>query len=260
GGQKQRISLARALYHLPSREVFLLDDPFSGLDSRVAKTIFEKVVMEQLRHNKTVILATHQMQFLKECDEILVFSQGQIVEQGSHQQLMSDQTSLYASLVTASAPPTDDNSDLVELEDSRILDCGTPTEMHPSQGPLEREALTKETGRIPWKAYVMYIMNAGGPMAMVLVLAAFALNIGSTAFSSWWLKNWFTMSDEHKYEFSLSNSSLEDLSTETSPVPKEALFNISTETPHFYFYRNFYLGIIVAIFFTSFLRTVLFVW
>ena len=103
GGQRQRLSLARALYHVPVRDIYLLDDPLSGLDDRVANTIYEKVIVEQLRkENKTVVFATHQLQFLRDCDEILVFSEGRIVERGRHQDLIVYPNSQYATLVNAS--------------------------------------------------------------------------------------------------------------------------------------------------------------
>jgi len=75
----------------------------SGLDSRVAKTVFENAVLGHLRQeNKTVILATHQLQYLRNCDQILVFSEGTIFERGSHDQLMNIEGSLYSQLYSSS--------------------------------------------------------------------------------------------------------------------------------------------------------------
>lgn len=59
GGQRQRISLARALYS--DRDVYILDDPLSALDTHVASHIFHNAIRKQLRH-KTVIFVTHQLQ------------------------------------------------------------------------------------------------------------------------------------------------------------------------------------------------------
>jgi ABC-type multidrug transport system fused ATPase/permease subunit len=59
----------------------------AGLDGRVAKTVFERVFINNLKRDgtKTVLLVTHQMQFLKNCDEILVFADGSIAERGTHE-------------------------------------------------------------------------------------------------------------------------------------------------------------------------------
>ncbi len=62
GGQKQRVNLARAMYS--DSEVFLLDDPLSAVDARVAQHIFKKCVQGALR-DKTVVLVTHGMQVRK---------------------------------------------------------------------------------------------------------------------------------------------------------------------------------------------------
>lgn len=98
GGQRQRITLARALYYQLG-DIYLLDDPLSGLDNRVAKIVFENAVNNKLRkQKKTILFVTHQLNFLKECDEILVFSDGKIFERGTHQQLVETQDSIYNGL------------------------------------------------------------------------------------------------------------------------------------------------------------------
>lgn len=65
GGQKARLSLARALY--ADADIYLLDDPLSAVDSRVAKQINEKC-FRSLKKQKTVVLVTHQISFLYDCD------------------------------------------------------------------------------------------------------------------------------------------------------------------------------------------------
>ena len=61
GGQKARVALARAVYK--NADIYLLDDPFSAVDSKVGKRMFEGVV-KRLLANKTVVLVSHQIQFL----------------------------------------------------------------------------------------------------------------------------------------------------------------------------------------------------
>ena len=69
GGQKARISLARAVYS--DRDIFLLDDPLSAVDPEVASKIFQECVVEHLK-DKVVVLVTHQLQFIGNCKKILV--------------------------------------------------------------------------------------------------------------------------------------------------------------------------------------------
>ncbi|OMJ20893.1 ATP-binding cassette sub-family C member 11 [Smittium culicis] len=79
GGQRARISLARAVYS--KAELYILDDPLSAVDPKVGKHIFDSVICGHLR-NKTVILVTHQLQYVHKCDNIAVLENGSIVEYG----------------------------------------------------------------------------------------------------------------------------------------------------------------------------------
>jgi len=69
GGQRARINLARAVYR--QADLYLFDDPLSAVDTRVARHLYWKCITEYL-HGKTRILVTHQLQFLKRADYIVV--------------------------------------------------------------------------------------------------------------------------------------------------------------------------------------------
>lgn len=73
GGQKARINLARALYQ--EADVYLLDDPLSAVDTQVARYIFDQSLRQFLKR-KTVVLATHQLQFLQHADKVLLLCAG----------------------------------------------------------------------------------------------------------------------------------------------------------------------------------------
>ena len=73
GGQKARISLARAIYQ--DADIYLLDDPLSAVDPAVANGIFNYAIKGALK-NKCVILVTHQLQFLRESPKIMVLRDG----------------------------------------------------------------------------------------------------------------------------------------------------------------------------------------
>lgn len=79
GGQKARVNLARALYK--SSSIYILDDPLSSVDAHVAKHIFNECICGFLK-NKAVLLVTHQTQFIKNADYVVVMDGGRIISQG----------------------------------------------------------------------------------------------------------------------------------------------------------------------------------
>jgi ATP-binding cassette subfamily B protein len=84
GGQRQRIALARAI--LKSASILLLDEATSALDSVTERHIQESLAY--LMEDKTVLVIAHRLSTLSHLDRIIVFHQGRIVEEGSHQQLL----------------------------------------------------------------------------------------------------------------------------------------------------------------------------
>lgn len=79
GGQRARINLARAVYK--EADIYLLDDPLSAVDTHVGKELFENCITGYLR-DKTCILITHQLQYLKEVDHIIILESGMIKAEG----------------------------------------------------------------------------------------------------------------------------------------------------------------------------------
>ncbi len=88
GGQKARVSLARAVY--ANTDIYLMDDPISALDANVRKSIF-KQVFQGLLENKTRILVTHAVDFLHLADKIIVMNQGEVQAMGTYQELQQDE-------------------------------------------------------------------------------------------------------------------------------------------------------------------------
>lgn len=84
GGQKQRVSIARALIKNP--EILMLDDSLSAVDAKTEAEIIENIQKERL--GKTTIITTHRLSGVQHADLILVLDDGQIVEQGTHDELL----------------------------------------------------------------------------------------------------------------------------------------------------------------------------
>ncbi|RVE57953.1 hypothetical protein OJAV_G00204270 [Oryzias javanicus] len=84
GGQKARVGLARAVYQ--DADIYLLDDPLSAVDAEVGRHLFEECICGLLR-KKPRILVTHQLQYLKVADQIVVLKEGQMVARGTYREL-----------------------------------------------------------------------------------------------------------------------------------------------------------------------------
>ncbi|OMJ25816.1 Multidrug resistance-associated protein 4 [Smittium culicis] len=80
GGQRARVALARAVY--TDADLFILDDPLSAVDPKVGKHLFDNVILDLLK-DKTVLLVTHQLQFIHGCDSVVLLNDGKIEEFGA---------------------------------------------------------------------------------------------------------------------------------------------------------------------------------
>ncbi len=87
GGQKQRIAIARALLSDP--KILIFDEATSALDYESEKIIQDN--LKNIRAGRTMFIVAHRLSTVKNCDEIVVMDKGQIVEKGSHDELMAKQ-------------------------------------------------------------------------------------------------------------------------------------------------------------------------
>jgi len=91
GGQRQRLSIARAL--LRDAPILILDEPTSALDVRTEALFFE--ALDNLMFNRTSFIIAHRLSTIRDADRIVVLEAGQIVEVGSHDELMEKQAHYY---------------------------------------------------------------------------------------------------------------------------------------------------------------------
>jgi len=84
GGQKQRTAIARAILNDPA--ILILDDPLSAVDARTEEEILAG--LSGYYGQRTVIIVSHRLSALRDCDRIIVLEQGRIAEQGSHDELL----------------------------------------------------------------------------------------------------------------------------------------------------------------------------
>ncbi|XP_006155296.1 multidrug resistance-associated protein 9 isoform X2 [Tupaia chinensis] len=212
GGQRQRINLARAVYS--NRQLYLLDDPLSAVDAHVGKQIFEECIKKMLR-GKTIVLVTHQLQFLESCDEVILLEDGEICEKGTHKELMEER-GCYAKLIhnlrglQFKDPEHIYNAAMVEAlmespagrDEDAVLAPGnekdegkeseTDSEFVETKVPVHQLVQTESPreGTVTWKTYHTYIKASGGYLLSLFTVSLFLLMIGSSAFSNCWLGFW----------------------------------------------------------------------
>ena len=84
-GNQQKVQFLAAMLHNPT--ILIMDEPFSGLDP-VNATVLKEVVLEMHRRGKTIIFSTHQLEQVEElCEDMVLINQGQVVVQGSVQEI-----------------------------------------------------------------------------------------------------------------------------------------------------------------------------
>ncbi|XP_062383443.1 multidrug resistance-associated protein 4 isoform X2 [Sardina pilchardus] len=211
GGQKARVNLARAVYQ--DADIYLLDDPLSAVDSEVGRHLFEQCICGLLK-KKPRILVTHQLQYLKAADQILVLKEGHMVAKGTFLELQNsgvDFTSLLKSEEEEEATPSADGSQNATLKSarSRTLSQNSvrsqASSLHSVQDasdslPAEHvHTMSEETrseGTIPAGLYVKY-MRAGANVVVLLGLILLSILAQVTyVLQDWWLAYWATKQAE----------------------------------------------------------------
>ena len=99
GGQRQRIGIARAI--IRNSPILILDEPTAALDTESEKIVME--ALERLMKGRTAIAIAHRLSTIKDADQIVVFKDGFVHEQGTHQELLR-KNGLYAELYRIQFP------------------------------------------------------------------------------------------------------------------------------------------------------------
>ncbi|KAG6582881.1 ATP-binding Cassette (ABC) Superfamily [Phytophthora cinnamomi] len=213
GGQRTRVALARAVYQ--DADIYLLDDILSAVDSHVGHDIFKECIKKCLK-NKLVVLVTHGLTFLSECDKIVVLENGMIVEDGSYEDLMEKEGGLLMDLVAKykdqdqqQEPNTiedvEDEISLDELEEDeednptperlgrRLSRSSVRSDRTTSDAGADAQLMTDEdrsVGDVAWQVYKTWIMAFGGIFAGLLVIVVFIATQFVNLLSTWWLSFW----------------------------------------------------------------------
>ncbi|XP_019247523.1 PREDICTED: ABC transporter C family member 10-like isoform X1 [Nicotiana attenuata] len=193
GGQKQRIQLARALYH--DADIYLLDDPFSAVDAHTATSLFNDYIMEALS-GKTVLLVTHQVDFLPAFDVVLLMSDGEILHTASYHQLLA-LSKEFQDLVNAHKETAGSERVAEVFSSPRSETCtreihnkDTAKQPENSGGDQLIKQEEREVGDSGFKPYVQYLnQNKGYLFFAMAVLSQLAFVAGQILQNSWMAAN-----------------------------------------------------------------------
>ncbi|EFX63846.1 ABC protein, subfamily ABCC, partial [Daphnia pulex] len=200
GGQRQRVAMARAIY--ANRDIYLLDDPLSSVDSHVGNHIFNYCIRGALK-DKTVIFVTHQLQYLSQCDDVIFMDRGRILDQGRHVDMMK-QNERYGSLIHAFLHDENEKNLIeIDVDDETATrkrkqfatkrDSSATVDITVDTGGRLVQDEKVEVGSIPMETYNTYIKAAGGYLLATFVFSMFVINVVGTAMSSWWLAHWLNV-------------------------------------------------------------------
>jgi ABC-type multidrug transport system fused ATPase/permease subunit len=197
GGQKARISLARAMYS-PKTKILLLDDPLSAVDSHVGEHLFQEAINGSILQGSTRVLVTHHVRFLPRCDVVVVLENGRIKQCGTYADLVARGINFAGAVVTPKKHEEEDSqqdSDDSASEPAKELNAQGPHDSHQrdtgkiqeGQNLIHEEEQLK--GRVGLSSYLHYA-KAGGTFVAFSTLTAQGCSRALDVGAYFWLAYW----------------------------------------------------------------------
>ncbi|XP_059612035.1 ATP-binding cassette sub-family C member 4-like [Phlebotomus argentipes] len=187
GGQKARVSLARAIYR--RADIYLLDDPLSAVDTHVGKHIFERCIRRFLA-DKIVILVTHQLQYLKDIKHIVLLNGGRVEMQGSYDEIRQSNLESILSLA-----PDESQEPQSPTGERKLNTFSSQVDYYESKGneDIEEEKEEQVVGSVKWEIYLSFFKFIKNKCMIVMTLSLFVLAqlamTGTDYFVAQWV-NW----------------------------------------------------------------------
>ncbi|KAL4105868.1 hypothetical protein PRIC1_003924 [Phytophthora ramorum] len=218
GGQRTRVAIARAVYQ--DTDIYLLDDILSAVDSHVGADIFNECIKKTLK-NKLVVLVTHSLSFVNQCDQIAVIADGRIAEHGSYNNLIAKKNLLaqmVSNYVESEKEEDDANTTSAESVEDELDDLSDDVELaitgrrKSSESRMHRRSRVSSTrsddsqavedegqlmveedrsvGDVSWSVYRVWINAFGGMCAAFMVVLGFFAAQGLTLLATVWISYW----------------------------------------------------------------------
>ena len=199
GGQKARISFARALY--ADTDIVLLDDPLSAVDAHVGATLFYDGIKSYL-DRKTVLLVTHQVQYLKDCDLIVVLDNGVLRAVGTYDDLLQQNLDILKHLKKGcSSNDIPNQLNLSSAKNGMENANKNNSTTDKSTAADEKKLLTtefKHKGSVRFNVYWFYI-SKGKPFIYGLMMLTTLCSQALQNYASIWLATWGSVSYNKRF-------------------------------------------------------------
>lgn len=193
GGQKARISLARAVYRETS--IYLLDDPLSAVDTHVGRHLFDQCMRGFLREH-IVVLVTHQLQFLQQADQIVIMEKGRVSAVGTYDSLREsglDFANLLADPEREEAVEeksrSRSSSKVYSNRRNSEASLNSVADSFVEDTPMQQQE-TQEQGKIGLELYQKYFRAGGGFLTFFIMLFFCVLAQVLASGGDWFLSYW----------------------------------------------------------------------
>ncbi|KAK0628761.1 P-loop containing nucleoside triphosphate hydrolase protein [Bombardia bombarda] len=209
GGQRQRLAIARSIVKRP--KILILDEATSSIDVRGEQMV--QAALDKVSKNRTTLMIAHRLTTIKKADNIVVLRKGQVVQQGTHEDLMSQEGGAYWTLATAqqlAMGSDNDEDELNQLSDvdvsekksmatigtdsTVIIETTATADVETDEPPVKARSLWGSFGlllreqKTHWRWYIVLILSAiGGGASQPIQAYLFATEL--TLFQLWgpWL-------------------------------------------------------------------------
>ncbi|KAI0826665.1 multidrug resistance-associated ABC transporter [Trametes gibbosa] len=186
GGQKARVSLARAAYS--GADIVLMDDSLSAVDAYVGKTLLDRLFLSGPLADKTRVLVTHALHVLDKTDYIYVMDEGVIVEQGTYQDLMDDGEMFSRLMEEYGSLEKQEANAIIDKPDLKVKDKKAKGPEREHQTLIQAEE--RLTGAVSFSVYTKYFKFAGGatvfPMIMLWLVLSQGAQVANNLFLGFW--------------------------------------------------------------------------
>ncbi|KAL0281168.1 UNVERIFIED_CONTAM: hypothetical protein PYX00_002233 [Menopon gallinae] len=191
GGQRARINLARAVYK--EADIYLLDDPLSAVDTHVGKHLFDDCITGFLR-DKTVVLVTHQLQYLKNVDNIVILKNGAVEVEGTFDELQKSGLDFAKLLQEPSATDADiisrrESTPSLHTRRSSVASTISQVTEEGKGEPLEEDE-QRAKGSIGLKVYFHYFSASRNWCLVLFMFFLFVFTQVVSSLGDYWGSKW----------------------------------------------------------------------